>query len=246
MIQGWLPILGAFHVLSEPAIVLKPETLHGFARPERGLARPVSLEGDPTRVPCTTLCGMDDFVEVKPWGEARLEFLRRFLAFERGIPSQDTLDDVMNGIDPELFKGCFAEWMQTLRDGQPDIIAIDGRHRAAVTTAPRGASRSISCRPGQLVSAWCSAKRRQTPSPTRSPPSRCCSTVIPTSPVPCLAMIGKVETRVERGGKVEAERRHHLSSAKLDPETFAKAVRTHWHIETDCIGRSVSCFTTTP
>ena len=44
-------------------------------------------------------------------------------------------------------------------------------------------------------------------------------------------MIGMVETRVERGGKVETEKRYYLSSAKLDAETFAKAVRTHWHVE---------------
>ena len=28
---------------------------------------------------CATLCGMDDFVEIKLWGEQRIEFLRRFL-----------------------------------------------------------------------------------------------------------------------------------------------------------------------
>ena len=44
-------------------------------------------------------------------------------------------------------------------------------------------------------------------------------------------MIGMVETRVERNGKIETERRYYLSSAKLDAETFARAVRTHWHIE---------------
>jgi hypothetical protein len=27
---------------------------------------------------CATLCGMDDFVEVRLWGKERLGFLRRF------------------------------------------------------------------------------------------------------------------------------------------------------------------------
>ncbi|MEI9425568.1 ISAs1 family transposase, partial [Mesorhizobium sp. Cs1299R1N1] len=48
---------------------------------------------------------------------------------------------------------------------------------------------------------------------------------------PHLAMIGMVETKVERNGKTERERRYYLSSAKLDATTFAHAVRTHWHIE---------------
>ncbi len=44
-------------------------------------------------------------------------------------------------------------------------------------------------------------------------------------------MIGMVETRVERNSKTEHERRYYLSSARLDAQTFAHAVRTHWHVE---------------
>jgi hypothetical protein len=31
---------------------------------------------------CATLSGMEDFVEIRLWGEERLDFLRRFLPFE--------------------------------------------------------------------------------------------------------------------------------------------------------------------
>ena len=48
---------------------------------------------------------------------------------------------------------------------------------------------------------------------------------------PHLAMIGMVETRVERKDGVARERRYYLSSAKLDARTFAAAVRAHWGIE---------------
>ena len=34
---------------------------------------------------CATLSGMEDFVEIRLWGELRLEFLRRFLPYDRGI-----------------------------------------------------------------------------------------------------------------------------------------------------------------
>src|SRR5208283_3965487 len=49
---------------------------------------------------CATLCGMEDFVEIRMWGEQRLDFLRRFLAYERGLPAHDTLNDVINALDP--------------------------------------------------------------------------------------------------------------------------------------------------
>ena len=44
---------------------------------------------------------------------------------------------------------------------------------------------------------------------------------------PNLAMVGVVESTTERGGQVEHERRHYLCSAKLDADTFARAVRSH-------------------
>ena len=76
---------------------------------------------------CATLSGMEDFVEIRLWGEQRLDFLRRFLPYERGLPAHDTLNDVINALDAELFKTCFVNWVETLRDRAPDIIAIDGK-----------------------------------------------------------------------------------------------------------------------
>jgi predicted transposase YbfD/YdcC len=48
---------------------------------------------------------------------------------------------------------------------------------------------------------------------------------------PGLALIGMVESECERGGQVQRERRYYLGSARLDAETFARAVRAHWGIE---------------
>jgi len=76
---------------------------------------------------CATLAGMEDFVEIRLWADQRLDFLRRFLPYERGVPSHDTLCDVINALDPELFKACFLAWVEGLRDAQPEIIAIDGK-----------------------------------------------------------------------------------------------------------------------
>jgi len=102
---------------------------------------------------CATLSGMDDFVEVRMWGDHRLDFLRRFLPYERGLPSHDTLNDVINALDAELFKRCFAQWVERLREAEPDIIAIDGK------TARRTHARSRGIEPLHMVSAWASRQR---------------------------------------------------------------------------------------
>ena len=48
---------------------------------------------------CATVAGADDFVEITLWGEERLAFLRRFEPYRHGIPSHDTLCDVIAAIE---------------------------------------------------------------------------------------------------------------------------------------------------
>ena len=59
-------------------------------------------------------------------------FLRHLRPYAHGFPSHNTLGEVIRAVDPNLFKGCFASWMEGLRTSQPDIltsdvIAIDGK-----------------------------------------------------------------------------------------------------------------------
>lgn len=102
---------------------------------------------------CGTVAGAEDFVELTLWGEEHLAFLRRFLPFARGIPSHDTLCEVIAAIDPELFKTCFTNWVERLRMAGPETIAIDGK------TSRRSHARSRGRGPLHTVSAW--ATRQQ-------------------------------------------------------------------------------------
>lgn len=48
---------------------------------------------------------------------------------------------------------------------------------------------------------------------------------------PKLVAIAMVESRIERAGKIETERRSYISSRPLSAQAFADAVRSHWAIE---------------
>ena len=271
---------------------------------------------------CASLCGMDDFVEIRMWGELRLDFLRRFYPFERGLPAHDTLNDVINALDPELFQARFSRWVESLRESEPDILAIDGK------TSRRAHARTKGREPLHMVSAWAARRRlvlgqeavagksneiRAIPALLErlelkgalvtidamgtqadiaekivtggggyllalkanrpvlhqdvvaffaDPEAEAVEPVHQTTDAdhgrieqrrhlvsdnvdwlfssrryadeprfPHLAMIGMVETRIEKGGAVARERRYYLSSAKLDPDVFALAVRAHWGAE---------------
>jgi predicted transposase YbfD/YdcC len=48
---------------------------------------------------------------------------------------------------------------------------------------------------------------------------------------PTIVTIAMVESRIERGEKIETERRSYISSRALSVQAFADAVRSHWAIE---------------
>ena len=270
---------------------------------------------------CATLCGMDDFVEIRLWGDQRLDFLRRFLPYARGLPAHDTLNDVINALDADLFKTCFTTWVESLREAEPDLIAVDGktsrrchaktRGRAALHTVSAWAARqrlvlgqeAVADKSNEITAIPCLLERLELRGALVTIDAMGTQTTIaetivarggdyllalkanrpathhdvvrvfadpgdlivdthetldndhgrlerrrasvchdvrwltsdrryPDEPrMPHLAMIGMIETHVERAGRIEHERRYYLSSARLDAKTFAAAVRAHWQIE---------------
>jgi DDE_Tnp_1-associated/Transposase DDE domain len=102
---------------------------------------------------CATLAGADDLVEVALWGNEHLAFLRRFLPCKHGVPSHDTLGEVVAALDPALFESCFTDWVDGLREAEPDLVAIDGK--TSRRTHARGKGRG----PLHLVSAWAARQR---------------------------------------------------------------------------------------
>jgi len=271
---------------------------------------------------CGTVAGADDFVELALWGGEHLLFLRRFLPFARGIPSHDTLCEVVAALDPTLFKTCFTNWVERLRNPGPETIAIDGK------TSRRSHARSQGRGPLHTVSAWATAQRlvlgqeaasEKSNEITAIPlllqrlelagalvtidamgtqtaiartildgggdyvlalkqnqPGLCAKVeaLFATPPAavaigthrtvesghgrlearthhvchdvsgllsgrgspgepafPGLTMVGMVESQTDRDGRIGRERRYYLCPAKLDVETFARVVRSHWGIE---------------
>ena len=99
-------------------------------------------------VVCGTIANNDDYEDIVEWGEAHLDFLRRFSEFHWGIPCADWLRALMNRVDPELFSACFRAWVAECWPGRPDLVAIDGK------TSRRSHDRAAGKAPLHLVSAF--------------------------------------------------------------------------------------------
>lgn len=77
---------------------------------------------------CAAIGGMDDWEAIEEWGNARLDWLRQFVALENGIPSHDTLGRVFAALDSTQFEACFVRWMSTLCPSlEGEIVAMDGK-----------------------------------------------------------------------------------------------------------------------
>jgi predicted transposase YbfD/YdcC len=99
---------------------------------------------------CAISSGADDWVDVALWGQEKLDWLRRFLAFENGIASHDTFSRVFALLDSTSFEACFIDWMERLCPSlRGHAIHIDGK-------SLRGSHNGCEAM-AHLVSAWDSA-----------------------------------------------------------------------------------------
>ena len=130
----------------------KINILSGFERledPRTGNRKMYKLEEVLLLVLSSTLCGISCYSEMEDFGDAHIDWLRKYYKYEHGIPSHDTVGRIMSMLDPKIFNDCFSDWVSSFGDlVKEDIIAIDGKKVARVKNE-RGGKDNI-----YIVSAW--------------------------------------------------------------------------------------------
>jgi predicted transposase YbfD/YdcC len=99
-------------------------------------------------VVCATICDCEDYDIISDWGEERIDFLRRYLPYEHGVPGGRWLTILMNRIEPALFSAAFTGWVRETWPDKPEFVAIDGK------TSRRSHDRALGKAPLHLVSAY--------------------------------------------------------------------------------------------
>ncbi len=101
---------------------------------------------------CAVLSGVEDWVGMADFAEEKEAWLRGFLELPNGIPSHDTLSDVLGRIDPPAFQAAFTAWATAVLPGLADeLICVDGK---AVRGSRDGANPAV-----HLVSAFAGRAR---------------------------------------------------------------------------------------
>ncbi|EEW3159001.1 ISAs1 family transposase [Escherichia coli] len=74
------------------------------------------------------LSGAHGWKDIQIFGDAQLEWLRKYRAFENGIPGRHCIARIISMLDTDLLVQALLGWINERRqhDGKP-VIAIDGK-----------------------------------------------------------------------------------------------------------------------
>ena len=97
---------------------------------------------------CALLSGVEDWVGIATFAEEKEAWLSQFLELPNGIPSHDTLSDVMGRLNPQAFREAFMKWMETA------MLSLAGQHLAVDGKTLRGSGGKSA--PMHLISAFVS------------------------------------------------------------------------------------------
>jgi hypothetical protein len=94
------------------------------------------------------LSGAESWNGIADYGQAKLEWLKRFLRLPAGIPSHDTFNRVFAALDPEQLEKGFVAWVSSIAKlTAGEVVAIDGK--ALCGTREVGSKAIV-----HMVSAW--------------------------------------------------------------------------------------------
>jgi predicted transposase YbfD/YdcC len=77
---------------------------------------------------CAVVSGIEDWVGMEEFAQEKEAWFRRFLSLPNGVPSHDTLSNVIGRIKPGAFAEAFTRWAQTaLSCLTGEHVALDGK-----------------------------------------------------------------------------------------------------------------------
>lgn len=98
--------------------------------------------------------GADGWKSIAEFGRTKLNWLRKFLEFNNGIPSEDCIAWVMAKLSPSAFQECFVTWTESIAKlTNGEVVAIDGKTLRGSRDRCKGRSAI------HMVSAWANENR---------------------------------------------------------------------------------------
>ena len=125
-----------------------------LADPRRDTANKLHLLGDILAIAtCAVIAGANSWDDIAEYGRTKIDFFRRFLPLENGIPSPDTFERLFAKLAPGAFAQAFGRWMAAACEDTGLVpIAVDGK-------SARSAPRNTATGRLHIVTAWAAESR---------------------------------------------------------------------------------------
>lgn len=103
---------------------------------------------------CATICGADTWADIERYGIAKLDWLRKYVTLEFGVPSHDTFGRVFSRLDSIEFYAALQSWTNEIAGSlKGETVAFDGKTLRGSFDSASGKSALHS------VSAWACGMR---------------------------------------------------------------------------------------
>jgi predicted transposase YbfD/YdcC len=98
---------------------------------------------------CAVLSGAEGWEAIEEYGYTKLEWLRKFIPLENGVPTHDTIARVLSRVSAKGLQECFMSWVMAVQQAtEGQVVAIDGKR------VRRSFDRSAGRNAIHMVSAW--------------------------------------------------------------------------------------------
>ena len=98
---------------------------------------------------CGAVANCDHWTEIELYGRNNLEFLKRYVLLDHGVPSHDTFSRVFSRLDPVAFSACLIRWVDSLQaDLAGQGVHLDGK------TLRRSFDKAAGTSALNVVTAW--------------------------------------------------------------------------------------------
>jgi len=102
---------------------------------------------------CAMLSGAEGYTAIEEFGHNKKQWLKTFLSLKNGIPSHDCIRYVLTRLPPEQLQLAFVQWVNSIKDKIPEVIAIDGK------TSKGSQNKSKGLAGLHMVSAWATSNK---------------------------------------------------------------------------------------
>lgn len=173
---------------------------------------------------CAVIAGANSWDDIAEYGRTKIDFFRRFLRLEHGIPSSDTFERLFAKLAPGAFAQAFGQWMAAACEVTGLVpIAVDGK-------SARSAPQNTATGRLHVVTAWAAENRLVLGTAAVSDGSNEIAAI--PELLRALNLAGAIVTidaagcQVENARLIRAQKGHYLLTVKNNQRRLRAAVET--------------------